>query len=103
MGRKNAFGAAVGTIRIESRNLYKILFIGTYYDLLLKLMAVPHAILRVFVVPHAILRVFNTILYENEFQNPQFFYHTVRFSTHPVRPLLKYFNSVIEKLAHICI
>jgi hypothetical protein len=33
-------------------------------------------------VPYGILRVFNTILYENEFQNPQIFYQLqpVRFS-----------------------
>jgi hypothetical protein len=31
-------------------------------------------------VPHGILRVFNTILYENEFQNPQNFHLHVRFS-----------------------
>jgi hypothetical protein len=28
--------------------------------------------------PHGILRVFNTILYENEFQNPQIFCTTLR-------------------------
>jgi hypothetical protein len=28
-------------------------------------------------VPHRILRVFNTILHENEFQNPQIFQHTI--------------------------
>jgi hypothetical protein len=28
-------------------------------------------------VPHGILRVFNTILYENEFQNPQIFQQTI--------------------------
>jgi hypothetical protein len=28
-------------------------------------------------VPHGILGVFNTILYENEFQNPQIFQHTI--------------------------
>jgi hypothetical protein len=28
-------------------------------------------------VPHWILRVFNTILYKNEFQNPQIFQQTI--------------------------
>jgi hypothetical protein len=28
-------------------------------------------------VPHGILHVFNTILYENEFQNPQIFQQTI--------------------------
>jgi hypothetical protein len=28
-------------------------------------------------VPHEILRVFNTILYKNEFQNPQIFQQTI--------------------------
>jgi hypothetical protein len=28
-------------------------------------------------VPHGILRVFSTILYENEFQNPQIFQQTI--------------------------
>jgi hypothetical protein len=28
-------------------------------------------------MPHGILRVFNTILYENEFQNPQIFQQTI--------------------------
>jgi hypothetical protein len=28
-------------------------------------------------VPHGILRVFNSILYENEFQNPQIFQQTI--------------------------
>jgi hypothetical protein len=28
-------------------------------------------------LPHGILRVFNTILYENEFQNPQIFQQTI--------------------------
>jgi hypothetical protein len=31
-------------------------------------------------VPHDILRVLNTILDENEFQNPQIFHQPVRFS-----------------------
>jgi hypothetical protein len=30
-------------------------------------------------VPHGILRVLNTILYENDFQNPQNFHQRVRF------------------------
>jgi hypothetical protein len=29
-------------------------------------------------VPHGIIRVFNTMLYENEFQNPQIFQQTIR-------------------------
>jgi hypothetical protein len=37
-------------------------------------------------VPHGLLLVFNTILYENEFQNPQIFYLHVRFS--PERSIL---------------
>jgi hypothetical protein len=28
-------------------------------------------------LPHGILHVFNTILYENEFQNPQIFQQTI--------------------------
>jgi hypothetical protein len=29
-------------------------------------------------VPHGIIRVFNTILFENQFQNPQIFQQTIR-------------------------
>jgi hypothetical protein len=38
-------------------------------------------------VPHGIFRVSNTILYENEFQNPQIFQQTI--SLFPERSTLK--------------
>jgi hypothetical protein len=38
---------------------------------------------QVYRVPHVILLVFNTILYENEFQNPQVFHQYLRFSPEP--------------------
>jgi hypothetical protein len=31
----------------------------------------PHAVAQLYGLPHGILQVFNTILYKNEFQNPQ--------------------------------
>jgi hypothetical protein len=34
-------------------------------------------VLPLYMLPHGILRVFNTILYENEFQNPQIFQQTI--------------------------
>jgi hypothetical protein len=33
----------------------------------------PHTVAQLYGLPHGILHVFNTILYENEFQNPQIF------------------------------
>jgi hypothetical protein len=40
------------------------------------------------------LRVFNTILYENEFQNPQIFQQTIRlFSEHSTLLLQVFFSS----------
>jgi hypothetical protein len=36
-----------------------------------------HLIAQLYGLPHGILRVFNTILYENEFQNPQMFQQTI--------------------------
>jgi hypothetical protein len=37
----------------------------------------PHTVAQLYGVPHGILGVFNTILYENEFQNPQIFQQTI--------------------------
>jgi hypothetical protein len=37
----------------------------------------PHTVAQLYWVPHGILGVFNTILYENEFQNPQIFQQTI--------------------------
>jgi hypothetical protein len=34
----------------------------------------PHIAAQLNGVPHGILKVFHTILYENEFQNPQIFH-----------------------------
>jgi hypothetical protein len=34
-------------------------------------MQAPHTVAQLYGLPHGILGVFNTILYENEFQNPQ--------------------------------
>jgi hypothetical protein len=36
-----------------------------------------HTVAQIYGVPHGILGVFNTILYENEFQNPQIFQQTI--------------------------
>jgi hypothetical protein len=36
-----------------------------------------HIVGQLYGVPHGIIRVFNTILYENEFQNPQIFQQTI--------------------------
>jgi hypothetical protein len=47
---------------------------------LLKFHESPHIVGQLYGVPHGILRVINTILYENEFQNPQVFHLHVRFS-----------------------
>jgi hypothetical protein len=40
-------------------------------------------------LPHGILHVFNTILYENEFQNPQIFQQTIMSSLFPEHSTLK--------------
>jgi hypothetical protein len=40
---------------------------------LVKFHEAPHIAAQLYGVPHGLLEVFNTILYENEFQNPQFF------------------------------
>jgi hypothetical protein len=37
----------------------------------------PHTYAQLYWLPHGILHVFNTILYENEFQNPQIFKQTI--------------------------
>jgi hypothetical protein len=37
----------------------------------------PHTVAQLYGLPHGILRAFNTILYENEFQNPQIFQQTI--------------------------
>jgi hypothetical protein len=39
----------------------------------------PHTVAQLYGLPHVILHVFNTILYENEFQNPQIFQQTISF------------------------
>jgi hypothetical protein len=39
----------------------------------------PHTVAQLYWVPHGILGVFNTILYENEFQNPQILQQTICF------------------------
>jgi hypothetical protein len=44
---------------------------------LLKLHEAPHAVAQLYGLPHGIFHVFNTILYENEFQNPQMFQQTI--------------------------
>jgi hypothetical protein len=36
----------------------------------LKTLKIPHTVAQLYGLPHGILHVFNTILYENEFQNP---------------------------------
>jgi hypothetical protein len=38
---------------------------------------IVHIVLQLYGVPHGILRVFNTILYENEFRNPQILMDTL--------------------------
>jgi hypothetical protein len=45
------------------------------FEIVLKTPKIPRG--QLYVVPHGILRVFNTILYENEFQNPQIFQQTI--------------------------
>jgi hypothetical protein len=47
---------------------------------LIKFNDAPYIAAQLYGVPHWILGVFNTILYENEFQNPQVFHQHVRFS-----------------------
>jgi hypothetical protein len=42
-----------------------------------KIHEATHIVEQLYGVPHKILRVFNTILYENEFQNPQIFQQTI--------------------------
>jgi hypothetical protein len=45
-----------------------------------KFLEATHIVGQLYGVPHGILKVFNTILYENEFQNPQIFQHTISLS-----------------------
>jgi hypothetical protein len=45
-----------------------------------------YTVAQLYGVPHGILHVFNTILYENEFQNPQIFQQTI--SLFPEQPTL---------------
>jgi hypothetical protein len=58
-------------------------------------------------VPHRILRVFNTNLYENEFQNPQIYQHTI--SLFPEHSTLATLFQIGQKVAkfnfnnyHVC-
>jgi hypothetical protein len=44
---------------------------------LFKFHEAPHTVAQLYGLPHEILHVFNTILYENEFQNPQIFQQTI--------------------------
>jgi hypothetical protein len=37
----------------------------------------PHTVAQLYGLPHGLLRVFNTILFKNEFQNPQIFQQTI--------------------------
>jgi hypothetical protein len=37
----------------------------------------PHTVAHLYGLPHGFLHVFNTILYENEFHNPQIFQQTI--------------------------
>jgi hypothetical protein len=47
-------------------------------------------------VPHVILRVFNTILKENEFQNPQIFQQTIGpFPEHSTLEVLMSFVKIL--------
>jgi hypothetical protein len=41
------------------------------------LYGVPHTVTQLYGLPHGLLQVFNTILNENEFQNPQIFQQTI--------------------------
>jgi hypothetical protein len=50
---------------LENLRILKLIFVFSY-------MAAQQ-----YGVPHWILRVFNTILYKNEFQNPQIFQQTI--------------------------
>jgi hypothetical protein len=43
----------------------------------IKFYQATHIVGQLYGVPHGMLRVFNTILYENEFQNPQIFQQTI--------------------------
>jgi hypothetical protein len=47
-------------------------------------------------VPHGILGVFNTILYENEFQNPQIFSIFREQSTLAAAGEIKFLKNIIE-------
>jgi hypothetical protein len=38
----------------------------------------PHTLAQLYGLPHGSLNIFNTILYQNEFQNPQIFQQTIR-------------------------
>jgi hypothetical protein len=37
----------------------------------------PYTVAQLYRLPHGILHLFNTILYENEFQNPQILQQTI--------------------------
>jgi hypothetical protein len=47
-----------------------------------------HKVGQLYGVPHGILKVFTTILYKNEFQNPQIFQQTI--SLLPAQSTLRY-------------
>jgi hypothetical protein len=59
----------------------------------------PHTVAQLYGLPHGILRAFNTILYENEFQNPQIFQQTI--SLYPEQSTLKHGKKVPSSMGPI--
>jgi hypothetical protein len=60
---------------------------------LLKFHEAPNTVAQLYGLPHGILHIFNTILYENEFQNPQIFQQTI--SLFPEQSTLKVILSLL--------
>jgi hypothetical protein len=58
---------------LENLRILKLIFVYNSVKKRVNFHEATNIVGQPYGVPHGILRVFNTILYENEFQNPQIF------------------------------
>jgi hypothetical protein len=62
---------------LENLRILKLIFVTNSVKRHVKFHEATLIVKQLYGVPHGILKVFNTILYENEFQNPQIFQQTI--------------------------
>jgi hypothetical protein len=79
---------------------FLVKYIHTFsYKIVLKSPSeVPHTVTQLYGLPHGTLHVFNTIVYENEFQNPQMFETDPK----PFSPAIYFSCSYHFLFNHVC-